>query len=109
MLGPHTITVVRPGTKPAEYGNTTQPDWANPTATTVAGCSVQPIPAPAYTVDQDSSQTRWSVWAPGGTDVQATDRVLWNGDTYDVDGAPQRWHFGRLSHVVINLRRSTDA
>jgi hypothetical protein len=108
-LGPHLITVVRPGSRPADYGNGTEPDWTNVTAAEVPGCSVQPTPAPLDTVDRDSWQTRWTVWAPVSTDVRATDRVLWNGDTYDVDGDPQRWQFGALSHVVINLRRSTDA
>jgi hypothetical protein len=108
-LGPHTITVVRPGTKPADYGTGTQPDWAAATSTSVDGCSVQPTPAPAYTIDRDSYQSRWTVWAPISTDVDASDRVQWNGDTYDVDGEVQRWEFGSLAHVVINLRRSTDA
>lgn len=108
-LGPHTITVVRPGSKPADYGNGTQPDWDNATSTAVDGCSVQPTPAPAYTIDQDSYQTRWAVWAPIATDVESTDRVVWDGQTYDVDGDPQRWEFGSLAHVVLNLRRSTDA
>lgn len=108
MLGPHTITVVRPGTKPADYGTGTQPDWATATSTAVDGCSVQPAQAPAYTIDRDSYQTRWTVWAPIGTDIRATDRVAWNGDTYDVDGEVQSWEFGALSHLVLNLRRSTD-
>ncbi|MGZ0147143.1 hypothetical protein ACXJJ3_08735 [Kribbella sp. WER1] len=108
-LGPHTIAVVRPGSKPADYGTGTQPDWDNAETTAVIGCSVQPTPAPLDTVDRDAWQTRWTVWAPIATDVQATDRVLWDGDTYDVDGEVQRWQFGSLAHAVINLRRSTDA
>jgi hypothetical protein len=108
-LGPHTITVVRPGTKPVDYGSGTQPDWDTATRTTVDGCSVQPAPADEFTVDRDTFITRWQVFAPGGTDASATDRVEWQGDTYDIDGDVLRWEFGALAHVVITLRRSTDS
>jgi hypothetical protein len=108
-LGPHTITVVRPGAKRADYGTGNQPDWATATRTSVAGCSVQPAQGPAYTIDRDSYQSRWTVWAPVATDVAATDRVEWDGQTYEVDGEVQRWRFGGLAHLVLNLRRSTDA
>jgi hypothetical protein len=109
-LGPHTITVVRPvGVKPADYGTGTEPDWSAATSTPVGGCSVQPTPAPAYTIDQDSYQSRWTVWAPISTEVASGDRVVWDGQTYDVDGEVMTWEFGRLSHLVINLRRSAEA
>jgi len=109
ILGPHTITVVHPGTKPVDYGTGTQPDWDNATRTEVAGCSVQPAPAAEYTIDRDSFITRWQVYAPSSIDVAAIDRIEWNGTSYDVDGDVLRWEFGALSHVALNLRRSTEA
>lgn len=108
-LGPHTVTLLRAGSKPADYGNTTEADWSNPGSTDVPGCSVQPAPADEFTIDRDTFLTRWVVYLPAGTDVTASDRVLWQGDTYDVDGEVLRWDFGALSHLVINLRRSEDA
>jgi hypothetical protein len=108
-LGPHTVTVVRPGTKPADYGTGSQPDWDTATRTAVGGCSVQPAPAAVNTVDRDTFMTRWVAYAPDGTDVRATDRVEWDGATYEIDGEVMRWALGGLPHIVLNLRRSTDA
>lgn len=109
MLGPHTVTVLRGTSAPSEYGNTTSTDWSNPTRTEVPGCSVQPAPATAYTVDRDTFTTRHQVYMPPDTDVRSNDRVEWRGDTYDVDGDVLRWDFPGLSHLVVNLRRSQDA
>lgn len=106
MLGPHSVSVLRAGTKAADYGNGTQPDWEQVTETVVAGCSAQPLPAPENTVDRDNVSHRWLVWMPGDTDIKATDRVVYGGAEYDVDGEPDRWDFTPLSHVVVRLRRS---
>lgn len=108
-LGPHTVTVLRAGSKPADYGSGTELDWGNTTSTDVPGCSVQPAPSDDFTIDRDTFTTRWLAYLPNGTDVEATDRVLWQGDTYDIDGGVLRWEFGALSHVVVNLRRSEDS
>lgn len=106
MLGPHAITIRRAGTKAADYGNTTTLDWSTVTETSVSGCSVQPSQAPENTIDRDNVASRWTVWAPSDTDVTAVDRVVYDGDVYDVDGDPQRWGFAPLDHLVFNLRRS---
>lgn len=108
-LGPHTITVVRAGTTPNDYGTGTQLDWGSATRTTVPGCSVQPTPAAEYTIDRDTFITRWQAYLPPTADVAATDRVEWQGGTYDIDGDVLRWDFGAMSHQVITLRRSTDS
>lgn len=106
ILGPHSITVQRAGTRQADYGSGTELDWANTTSTAVDGCSVQPSPADDYTIDRDTFITRLVVYAPPTIIVRATDRIVWNGTTYDIDGDVLRWDFGDLSHVVLNLRRS---
>lgn len=109
MLGPHTVTVVNPGTKASGYGNKTTDDWDNPASSDeVPGCSVQPMPAAEVTVDRDNITTRWTAWLPVGTAISGHSRVIWRGDTYDVDGDPQLWDFGPLAHIVANLRRSRD-
>ena len=108
VLGPHTITVLRAATKASDYGTTQVLDWTNATSTAVNGCSVQPTSAPEFTTDRDAVLVRWVVWVPPDADVQPTDRVVFNGETYDVDGEPMRWEFGALAHQVINLRRSRD-
>lgn len=107
-LGSHTIDVSRAAVVASAYGTGLTLDWSAATSTTVVGCNVQPVQAPEFTQDRDSIATRWQVWVPIDADVQATDRVTWNGDVYDVDGEPLRWDFGVLAHQVIYLRRSRD-
>jgi hypothetical protein len=109
VLGPHTITVVRAATSTGDYGNRPVLDWSNTTDTEVRGCNVQPAPASTFTVDRDSFITRFQAFVPPDTDVRSTDRVVWDGNTYDVDGDVLRWDFPGLSHLVVNLRRSQDA
>ena len=58
VLGPHTVEVINPGTKPSGYGTGTTDDWDAATTTVVHGCSVQPAPAPEYTVDRDNIAPR---------------------------------------------------
>lgn len=108
-LGPHTVTVVKPGEKPDDYGPGSSPDWDNTTDADVPGCSVQPAPADEFTVDRDTFLTRYVAYCPPSIDVSATDRIRWQGQTYDIDGDVLRWDFPPLDHVVLNLRRSTDA
>lgn len=40
--------------------------------------------------DQDGG-IRWDVYAPVGTDIEANDRVEFNGQLLDVDGPPTPW------------------
>lgn len=108
-LGHHTITVRRAGSKPADYGNQTELDWSSTavTDTPLAGCSVEPAPAPEDTRERDNVAVRWVVRAPGRPDVTALDRAVYAGDVYDIDGRPEYWPHPKLDHTVINLRRST--
>lgn len=107
-LGPHTVVVVRAASKASGYGNRPSLDWSNTTRTEVSGCSVQPAPANTYTVDRDAFVTRFQAFLPADTDVHSNDRIEWAGAAYDVDGDVLRWDFPGLSHLVVNLRRSTD-
>jgi hypothetical protein len=108
ILGPHTVVVVRAGTSAEdEYGNEI-PGWNDPTETTVTGCSVQPVVGTENLSGRDTVVSRWQLFAPDGTDLLATDRVEWDGDTYEVDGEVQRWGFPPLSHLVALLRRGED-
>jgi hypothetical protein len=66
---------------------------------------VQPVLGAENTVGRDTIVSRWQLFAPDGTDLLATDRVEFQGATYEVDGEPQRWDFPPLSHVTALLRR----
>lgn len=106
-LGPHTIVIRRAAVVPAEYGTGTTLDWNAATdSDPVTGCSVQPLQNPEITVDRDNVTTRWTAWVPFGIEVTAYDRVVWDGEVYEIDGDPQPWPFGSLSHLVLTLHRS---
>lgn len=103
-LGAHTVEVLRATTAEDEYGNE-EPSWGTATTTTVTGCSVQPVLGAEVTVGRETIVSRWQLYAPDGTDLLATDRVRFQGSTYEVDGEVQRWDFPPLSHVVALLRK----
>lgn len=107
ILGPHTVTRLRPGTKPSGYGSTTQPDWGNTTSLDITGCSVQPVLGGEDTDARDEVLTRWQAWLPGDPDVLATDRIVWQSDTYEINGQPESWDFAGAQHKVLSLTRST--
>lgn len=108
-FGNHTVVRVRPALVPSDYGTGMVADWSDTDRKTIKGCSVQPAPADEFTVDRDSVTTRWQAWLPHPADVEATDRIEWNGDTYEVDGEPLVWDFPPLHHTVVNLQRSEDS
>jgi hypothetical protein len=104
-LGPDTVTVKRAPLAEDSFGNENR-DWTSATSTAVGGCSVQPLPANEVIVGRDTVVSRWTLFAPVATDLEATDRVVWEGDTYEVDGEPQRWTGVYLSAL---LRRSQSS
>lgn len=107
-LGKHTVTVERAAFIADAFNNQTR-DWPNAVPHTVTGCSVQPLTGPEVIVGRDTIVSRWQIFAPPGADLLATDRVVYAGDTYDVDGEVQRYDFPPLSHLVALLRRNETA
>lgn len=57
----------------------------------------------------DRRQISTSVYAldlPAGTDIEATDRVVFDGRVWEVDGEPRRWSMqGTPHHVEVSARR----
>lgn len=105
-LGPHTITVVHSNTAPEDpYGNPS-PDWAGASQTSESGWSVQPLAGQEAIVGRDTVVSRWQGLGPATSVLTATDRVVYAGATYEVDGEVQRWDFPPLAHVVCFLKRS---
>lgn len=81
------ITRIRAALVTDEYGTpTAERDWASATETAINGCSVQPVPGKEYALGREAIVTRWRLFAPGGTDLLATDRVRYGGLIYEVDG-----------------------
>lgn len=57
--------------------------------------------------DRDTVVTDWKLYAPAGIDLDAFDRVNFNGQVFEVDGAP--WSVynprtGVVSHVEAKLK-----
>jgi len=66
------------------YGNQT-PDWPNATSTTYSA-AVGPLTTAEDVVDQRQTTTRLRLILPPSADVIAADRIVWAGQTYEVDG-----------------------
>ena len=101
-----TITIVKPGTTTSR-GSTVY-DWEHPVSSTdIAGCSVQPA---STGLSQDGRvlgiNQGWTAYIPEGTAVSAGDHVIYEGETYEIDGEPKVWTGAiRMSHIQLNLVR----
>lgn len=102
-----TVTRLR-ATATATVRGSTVPDWTTPDSATIPGCSVQPA---STTLDMDGRvlniMDSWTLYAPPGADIAEGDRIVHDGNTYVVDGAPRPWTSatGAVSHVQCALRR----
>ena len=99
------VTRIRPGVKTVRGSDI--PDWENATSLVISGCSVQPA---ATEMSQDGRVLGildgMTCYLPPGADVQEGDRIVYDGETYVLDGAPRVWEAAfNLSHVQIRLRR----
>lgn len=66
--------------------------------------SVQPDRADeAHSADRDQFTSRLLMVAEPDSDVLGTDRVVWRGLVYEVDGDPQYWP-EPIPHVELHLR-----
>lgn len=105
-LATDTVTRLRGVLTDDGYGDQ-QLDWTNPATATITGCSVQPLTGQEILTDRDAVVSRWTLYAPLGSDIRSTDRIRHNGSVYDIDGSVQDWPdmFG-LGHSTCLLRRS---
>jgi hypothetical protein len=72
-------------------------DWTAP-ATAVYPAEVQPVSTAEALAAQQRTETRWKAFLPYYADVEPTDRIVWDGDTYEVDGEPERWKRRAVGH-----------
>jgi hypothetical protein len=102
-----TVTRVRAPLTAGPYGGQ-QRDWSN-TSSVAYPAEVQPVSSTEAVVDADRTVTRWRVVVGPGAAVAATDRIVWDGGTYEVDGDVERWkHRGVLHHLEAVLMRVTE-
>lgn len=96
---------VRPGSKTSR--GSVIPDWDNVSTLVIGGCSVQPT---TTELSQDGRVLgvldSMTCYLPEGSDVAEGDRIVFDGNTYTIDGSPRVWTGAiNLSHVQITLRR----
>lgn len=105
--GSDQVTVVRASLDDADRYGAQRRDWADATSTVLTGVSVQPMTATEATTDREYTATRMTLYAPPDADLRATDRVVWRGDTYEVDGPPMTWVDlgGVADHVEAVIKR----
>lgn len=99
------VTRLRPGTQTLR--GSVVPDWSKATSSTISGCSVQPA---TTSLSQDGRvlgiMDGMTCYLPPGADVQEGDRIVYNGETYTIEGSPRVWPtVANLDHIQINLRR----
>lgn len=100
-----TITRIRPGTK-SERASTVY-DWTNPDRLEIQECSVQPA---GTSLTQDGRvqgvMDGLTVYAPEDADIQAGDRIEYQGKVYTINGDPLIWPgVARMQHMQLNLQR----
>ena len=101
------IIRVRPATK-TERGSVI-PDWdpEKVEMLEIDGCSVQPA-ATTSTFDGRVNGTteQLTAYLPEDADVEAGDRIIYEGDTYTIMGKPKKWKGARnLSNIQLTLEK----
>ncbi|WP_280836138.1 head-tail adaptor protein [Micromonospora sp. A200] len=99
------MTRVRAALVDGPYGNQDR-DWDNAPPGVAYPAEVQPVSSTEDVVNQQQTVTRWRMFLGPQADLEATDRVQWDGDTYEVDGDVERHKArGRLHHLEAVLMR----
>lgn len=100
-----TVTRIRPGTTTSR--GSVVPDWTTATTKDISGCSMQPA---TTSLSQDGRVLglldEYTLFAPPGADIQAGDRILFNAQTYTINGDVRVQPCAmQLDHIEIRLRR----
>ena len=101
-----TIIRIRPSTITVRGSDI--PDWENTTSLRIANCSVQPA---STSLSQDGRvlgiTDGMTCYCPYDSDVQAGDRIQYDGMIYTVIGEPRKWKSptGSRSNLQVSLER----
>lgn len=91
------------GSTKDEYGNTLATDLGD--AISIVGYLEQ-VNSVETVLDRDTIVTHWQAFFPAETDVSAFDRIVFGGQTFEVDGAPWQVYNPRtqaVSHIQTKL------
>jgi hypothetical protein len=110
-LGRETITVVRAPLEENPRTGALVRNWDNATETVVKNCNVQPFPLAEklnfeFLDNREYARSSLRVYAPAGTSVEPTDKILYRGKTYEVFGFSGDWQdfHGVPHHVAFVMR-----
>jgi hypothetical protein len=87
-----------------EYGNQKHTDLGAPIQ--IVGYLEQ-VSTMENTLDRDTIVTDWQAYFPADTNVTAFDRIVFGGQTFEVDGAPWQVYnprVGSVSHIQAKLK-----
>lgn len=98
------ITVQRAPLTSGGYGNQAR-DWTAATSTDfLVHWSAQSVTE--VVGDKPQTVTRGKIFGGPDLDVEATDRIVFAGETYEVDGDVMRsYRLGQLHHVRVFVKR----
>lgn len=101
------VTILRAPFVTDRYGNeTTDRDWGAAVSRPVRGVSVQPATQDEGDGERQVITTGWRLIRRGRLDIEPGDRVIHDGDTYEVKGEAARWSLhGRPHSTVAALER----
>ena len=97
MLLPHVVTTLRGPLTADGKGNLIH-DWPHAVVGGPWSAFVQPATSTELTLNQDQVVSRWRIYTEAAADIVATDRIVWNGLTFFVDGEIQAWNVGEGVH-----------
>lgn len=111
MIFNQSISRVRPGWRKTRAGDRVE-NWAQATTAPIRRVHVQPLTQDEDndTTARDERITTWRVYTRPGrdADVQATDRIVYDGRTCQVIGDVARWPHpirpGRVHHVEFTIQ-----
>lgn len=81
-------------------------DWTQATSHVIDGCSLQPGGTSTdFGEPRQANESDATLYAPPGADIEADDRVEFDGTTWAVDGQPMDWRSptGRVTHRQARL------
>jgi hypothetical protein len=97
MRFPHPFTALRAPLVTDSKGNQIR-DWPN--AVTVGPWRgwFQPVSSDEITLNEQRVVSRWRLFAEPAATLLSTDRPVWDGKTFQVDGEVQMWDDRRGAH-----------
>lgn len=99
------LTIITPGERTDRYGATT-PDWTDTTDTDVLGWVARLTEDEDHTDARDALVSGWALRLPHDTAITGRDRVVWDGQTFELDAPPNKARdgSGRVDHIRARLR-----